>query len=165
MLSASVVSTLLTFGCQWTIVDYLSRTAISDWKFSTLQKGKFTFHFSVLAIIRPSLVVKEKRLLKVGLKPPNSQYSMYYATYEDKKKVHKWTSCIDNRSKKIWRNCCCQTQSRRSITLLRILKSPFYQVWKLVISSQLARFHRASTYISYRIDRLLRHSVFLLRIE
>nr|CAH0112082.1 unnamed protein product [Daphnia galeata] len=40
VLSASVVSTLLTFGCQWTIVDYLSRTAISDWKFSTLQKVK-----------------------------------------------------------------------------------------------------------------------------
>ena len=40
VLGASVVSTMLTFGCQWTIVDYLSRTPAVVCNSSAVQKGK-----------------------------------------------------------------------------------------------------------------------------
>ncbi len=77
VLSASVVSTLLTYGCQWTIVYYLSHSArppaITNWPSSILQKGRhwLAWSFSFLFFdgsIRPSGV---KRPMKCQYLTPH----------------------------------------------------------------------------------------------
>ncbi|XP_046638831.1 monocarboxylate transporter 2-like isoform X4 [Daphnia pulicaria] len=57
VLGASVVSTMLTFGCQWTIVDYLSRTPAVVCNSSAVQKGALAaLSLCVASLLSPVIV-------------------------------------------------------------------------------------------------------------